>query len=109
MKAISDIPRNDCLSKVWSLKVPGTAKVFGLRVLIDRLSSKINLEKRGVKLPCNLPLLGNKDAESIQHIMLSCEVAQRQWVKCDKWARLFSVTRFGFQRTFTEWCLHPID
>jgi len=50
MKAIPNILRNDFLSKVWSLKVPGIAKVFGLRVLIDRLPSKINLEKRGVRL-----------------------------------------------------------
>jgi len=46
MKAIPDIPRNYCLSKVWSLKVPATTKVFGWRVLIDRLPFKINLEKR---------------------------------------------------------------
>jgi len=66
--------------------------VFGWRVLIDRLPSKINLEKRGVRLPSNLCHFCNKDAEFIQHIMLSCEVAQRLWVKCDKWAWLFSVT-----------------
>jgi len=69
---ILDKPRNDCLSKVWSLKVPGTTKVFGWRVLIDRLSSKINLEKRGVRLPCNLCPLCNKHVEFIQHIMLPC-------------------------------------
>jgi len=77
MKAILDIPTNDCLRKLWSVKVPGTTKMFGWRVWIDRLPSKINLEKRGVKLPCNLCPLCNKDAKSIQHIMLSCEVTQR--------------------------------
>jgi len=69
-----------------------TAKVFGWRVSIDRLSSKINIEKRGVRLSCNLCPLFNKDTKSIQHIMSSCEVAQRLWVKCDKWVGLFSVT-----------------
>jgi len=62
LKTIPDILRNDCLSKVWSLKVPGTAKVFGLRVLIDRIPSKIHLEKRGVRLLCNLCPLCNKYA-----------------------------------------------
>jgi len=38
MKAIPDISRNDCLSKVLSFKVLGTTKVFDLRVLIDRLT-----------------------------------------------------------------------
>jgi len=66
--------------------------VFGLRVLIDRLPSKINLENRGFRLPYNLCPLCNKDAKSIQHIMLSGEVAQRLWVKCDKWTTLFLVT-----------------
>ena len=66
--------------------------MFGWRVLIDRLPSKINLEKRGIRLLCNLCPLYNKDAESMQHIMLSCEVAQRLWVKCDKWVGLSSVT-----------------
>jgi len=82
MKAIPGIPRNGCLSKAWSLKVSGTTKVFGWRVLIDRLPSKINLQKRRVRLTCNLCPLCNKDMESIQHIISSCDVAQRLWVKC---------------------------
>ena len=48
MKAIPDIPRNDCLSKVWSLKVPRTTKVFGWRVSINRLLSKMILKREGL-------------------------------------------------------------
>jgi len=44
------ILKNNYLSKVWSLKVFIIIKVFGGRILINRLSFKINLEKRGVRL-----------------------------------------------------------
>jgi len=67
--------------------VPNKAKVFGWRVLLDRLPTKVNLEYRGVDLSCNLCLLCNKEVESIQHLLITCEVAQ-DWIKCDRWVEL---------------------
>ena len=60
------------------------AKVFGWRVLLDRLSTRVNLEHRGVNLSCNLCPLCNKEVESIQHLLITCEVTQRLWIKCHR-------------------------
>jgi len=32
---------------IWDLKVPGTTKVFGWRVMLDRLPSRVNLRVKG--------------------------------------------------------------
>jgi len=70
--------------------VPNKAKVFGWRVLFDRLPTRVNLESRGVWLSCNIYPLCNKEVESIQHLLSTCEVTQRLWIKCDRWVELTS-------------------
>jgi len=37
--------------------MPGTIKVFGWKVILDRVSFKVNLENRGVTVSCNFCLL----------------------------------------------------
>jgi len=83
--------QNECFREVWNLKVPASAKVFRWRVLLDRLPSRTNLESRGVHVSCNLCPLCNKEVETIQHLLINCEVAQRLWIKCDRWVRVMMV------------------
>jgi len=65
--------------------VSGTSKIFGLRTLLDRLPSRVSLERRGVGMRSNLCPLSTKEVETIQHLLITCEVTQRLWVKCDNW------------------------
>jgi len=55
-----------------SLKVPGTTKIFGWRVLLDRLLSKVNLVRRMVMVSSNLRPLYNKDVKTLQHLLITC-------------------------------------
>jgi len=81
----------ECFRYLWDLKVPATTKIFGWRALLDRLPSRANLGKRGVGMGSNLCPFCTKEVETIQHLFISFEVAQRLWVKCDKWLGISSV------------------
>jgi len=61
--------------KVWDLNTPDSGKVFSWRVLLDRLPSRTNLVRRGINIQCNLCSLCIKEEETIQHLLLYCEVS----------------------------------
>jgi len=81
----------ECFRYLWDLKVPGTTKIFGWRALLDKLPSRANLERRCVGMRSNLCPFCTKKVETIQHLFFTCEVAQRLWIKCDKWLGISSV------------------
>ena len=47
----------DWCREIWELKVAGTTKVFGWRAMLNRLPSRLNLERRGIIVSCNYPFL----------------------------------------------------
>jgi len=60
---------------IWDLIVRGSAKVFGWRALLNKLPSRVNLEKRGVIVSCNLCSICSLEVETMQHILITCEVS----------------------------------
>ena len=90
LKGALEIADADCFRVVWDLKISGKAKIFGWRAMLDRLPSRVNLETRGVIMSCNLCPLCRKEMETLQHLLITCEVAQRLWIKCDSWAGITS-------------------
>jgi len=90
------------------LKVSGSPKVFGWRVLLDRLPFRVNPERRGVGVDCNLCLLCHKEDETIQYRFITCEVAHRLWTKCDNWLGIISVRSNDVDSQFCGFTLnHP--
>jgi len=75
LKEIPDVQSNECFGEIWSLKVLGITKIFGWRVLLDRLPFRVNLERRGILVSSNMCPLCNKDVETLQHLLITCEVA----------------------------------
>jgi len=69
--------------EVWDLNIPGSGKVFGWQVLMDKMPSRVNFARRGINIQCNLCPLCMKEEETIQHLLMYCEVSQRVWDKCD--------------------------
>jgi len=53
--------------------------------MLEKLPTRLNLEKRGVVVLSNLCPLYNKFEEIAQHVLISCEVAQKVWDNCDRW------------------------
>jgi len=76
---------------VWDIRVPGSTKLLRWRMFLDRLSSRVNLERRGVNIQSNLCPLWWKEEETIQHLFIRCDVSQSVWDKCDRWLGVISV------------------
>jgi len=56
-----------------------------LRVLVDRLPTRVNLEKRRIVLESNLCVLCEEEEESRSHVFFKCKVAWNVWCMCSKW------------------------
>ena len=74
VKEVQHVLQSDCFRVIWDLSVPRIIKVFGWRVMLDRLPSKVNLENRRVTVSCNLCLLCKKEVETTHHLFITCEV-----------------------------------
>jgi len=48
----------------------------------------------------NLCPLCTKEVKTIQHLLITCEVTQRLWVKCDKWLAISSVRKIEVDSNF---------
>jgi len=59
--------------------------------MLDKLLTRINLDKRGVIVLSNLYLLCKKSVENVQNFFISCEIAQKVLDKCNRWIGISSV------------------
>ena len=82
---------NNCFRELWSLKVAGSAQLCVWKAMLDKLPTRLNLVKRGIIIPTNLCPLCKKAEESVQHVFINCEVAQKVWDNCDRWIGISSV------------------
>jgi len=76
---------------MWSLKVEGPIQMCVWRAMLEKLLSRLNLERRGVLVVSNLCLLCKKVKETTQHVLINCDVAQKVWQNCNRWIRVSSV------------------
>jgi len=68
---------NKSFRELLSLKVAGSAQVCVWRAMLEKLPTRINLEKRGVVVISNLCPLCMKAEETAQHVLISCDIAQK--------------------------------
>jgi len=54
-------------------------------VLLDRISTKINLTKNGVLLSNTVYELCSEDEETTSQILFNCKIARTIWSKCTYW------------------------
>jgi len=71
--------------ELWSLKVVGSAQLCVWRAMLEKLPTRLSLDKRGAAVPSNLCRLSKKFEEAAQHVLISCEVVQNVWDNCDRW------------------------
>lgn len=72
---------------LWESRAPSNVCVFGWRMLLDRLPTKVNLLRRQIltvedDLRCVLCLQGN---ETTNHVFVTCPVASKMWARCYRW------------------------
>nr|GEX54828.1 RNA-directed DNA polymerase, eukaryota, reverse transcriptase zinc-binding domain protein [Tanacetum cinerariifolium] len=58
----------------WVKYIPIKINIFAWKISLDRIPSKINLQKRGVSMEYNLCSICDEDVEDTSHIMFKCEM-----------------------------------
>jgi len=53
--------------------------------MLEKLPTRLNLEKRGITVLSNMCPLCNKVEEIAQHVFINCEIAKKVWDNCDRW------------------------
>jgi len=69
---------------LWNLKVMSSTQFYVWRALSDRITTKLNLYKRGVMLTDTLCVLCRREEEFISHILVSCKVSTTVWNMCNR-------------------------
>jgi len=69
----------------WSIKALPSAMITAWRILVDRLPTQVNLEKRGIVLESSTCVFCGEEEESGSHVFFKCKVALRVWSLCSKW------------------------
>jgi len=89
--------------------VSGTTKVFGWRAMLNRLLSKVNLQRRRITVSCNLCPFCRMEEETVQHIFSTCVVAHRLWVKCYNWVGIKSVRNYDIANQFCNFYVNAMS
>ena len=84
----------------WKLNIPSKVAFLIWQLFYDRISSKINLVRRGVQLEdggITCPLCQEQD-EDTSHILFICNFSQKIW---KRWYKLFGAS-MALPRSSTE-------
>ncbi|KAL5191983.1 Serine/threonine-protein kinase ATM [Glycine soja] len=94
--------REDCFDKLWSAMVPSKITVFAWRLIIDRLPTKKNLQRRQVQLTDTLcPFCRNSEEDSA-HLFLHCDRIQPIWWETISWLNLKGAVPFTPKQHFLQ-------
>ncbi|GAU34577.1 hypothetical protein TSUD_29230 [Trifolium subterraneum] len=75
---------------IWNKVVPLKVSLFAWRLLNNRLPSKDNLTRRGMHLEdSELCLGGCGVAETIDHLIVGCDMSSPLWIKILNWLGIF--------------------
>ncbi|KAL5142204.1 putative ribonuclease H protein [Glycine soja] len=92
----------DCFDKLWSVKVPTKITVFAWRLILDRLPTKNNLQRRQVQLTeTSCPFCRNSEEDSA-HLFLHCDRIQPIWWKTISWLNLKGAVPFTPKQHFLQ-------
>jgi len=80
--------------KFWKIKVLPSAQTTTWRVLINSITTKNNLLRRGVLLVSSLCGLCGEEEKIVCHLFFKCKVAWRVWGLYLSWLGCFSVNHF---------------
>ncbi|PNY13834.1 cysteine-rich receptor-like protein kinase [Trifolium pratense] len=75
---------------IWNKVAPLKVSLFAWRLLNNRLPSKDNLTRRGMHLEDSALCLGGCGvAETIDHLIIGCEMSSSLWIKILNWLGTF--------------------
>ena len=71
-------------SKIWQANIPHKVRYFAWRAVRNLLPTRVNLQKRGLMVPCNCLLCG-RNLENTWHLFVDCPFAEQVWREVDLW------------------------
>jgi len=95
--------------KFWKCKVLPSAHVTAWRVLENKLTTKANLEKRGITVVSFVCSLCEVEEESNTHLFFECSFAWRVWNLCCAWLRVQSVFHNVPLQNFSQFRLSNVS
>ena len=63
---------------MWQLQLPAKIRIFAWKACLDRLPTRLNLAKRGVRVEAECPLC-EKAMESTSHALIYCDELCEVW------------------------------
>lgn len=75
----------DAFKCLWKVSAPSNAIALGWRVLLDRIASKTNLQRRNVLVGEVFCSLCSTAAESTFHLFFSCSCSSQVWTLVLQW------------------------
>jgi len=67
----------------WTIKALPSKMTTAWRVLVDKLPTRVNLEKKGTDLDSNVCVICGEEEETCNHVFFKCKVAWRVWCMCN--------------------------
>ncbi|MCI48548.1 glutamate-gated kainate-type ion channel receptor subunit GluR5, partial [Trifolium medium] len=94
---------DDAENLIWHSQVPLKVSVFAWRLLRDRLPTKSNLVTRGILSPAaHFCVSGCGDAESAQHLFISCSTFGSLWALVRSWIGITAVDSTSIRDHFVQ-------
>lgn len=87
---------------LWRVPAPSNAILVGWKLLINRIQSKENLDKRNVHLADLLCPLCSSATESADHLFFNCLRAWQVWSLCANWLGIWLVFTNTSKDHFTQ-------
>ncbi|GJT81493.1 reverse transcriptase domain-containing protein [Tanacetum coccineum] len=69
----------------WIQAIPIKVNVFLWRLFLNKLPSRVNLDKKGIDLDSLLCPVCNEDVETVNHLFFSCDMAKDLWSLLARW------------------------
>nr|GEU94892.1 RNA-directed DNA polymerase, eukaryota [Tanacetum cinerariifolium] len=78
----------DYVATRWNRLVPAKVNVFFWRLNLNRIPTRVNLDRRGIDIGSVLCPVYDRDVETSNHLLFSCEMAVDLWVLVARWWEL---------------------
>ncbi|GJY08162.1 transcription elongation factor TFIIS-like protein [Tanacetum coccineum] len=78
----------DLVATRWNRSIPIKINVFLCRLKLNRLPSRVNLDRKGIDVGSILCPTCHDDVETVNHIFFNCGMAKDLWALLAKWWEL---------------------
>nr|GEW84404.1 RNA-directed DNA polymerase, eukaryota, reverse transcriptase zinc-binding domain protein [Tanacetum cinerariifolium] len=72
----------------WNHSIPIKVNVFMWRAMLNKLPTRVNLDRKGIEIDSLLCPICHEDVETVNHIFFTCDLAKVLWALLAKWWEL---------------------